>query len=42
MSDRKEAGIYTIVKWNDREVLVFEQDLSERAVECDVSPKNAA
>jgi hypothetical protein len=33
MSDRKEAGIYIIVQWNDREVLVFQQDLSERAVE---------
>ena len=40
--DRKETGIYITVQWNDREVLVFVQDLSERAVECDISPETAA
>ena len=40
--NRKETGIYITVQWNDREVLVFPQDLSERALECDVPPENAA
>jgi len=40
--DRKETGIYITVQWDDREVLVFAQDLSERAVECNISPETAA
>jgi hypothetical protein len=34
--DRNESAMYVNVQWNHRDLLVFPQDLTERAVECDV------
>jgi hypothetical protein len=40
--NREEIAMYVTVQWNDLELLVFPQDLYERAVECDVPPETAA
>ena len=40
--DGDKFDTYITVQWNNRELLVFPQDLSERAVECEVPPETAA
>lgn len=34
-----EAAMYVKVQWDNRELLVFPQDLSERAFECELPPR---
>jgi len=38
----RDGAMYVNVQWNDREVLVFPQDLFERAVECKPPREKAA
>ena len=40
--DRPDRAMYVNVEWNKQELLVFPQDLSERAVEFDGQPNNPA
>ena len=42
LCDHNKTALYVTVRWNNLELLVFPQDLSERAVECDVRPESAA